>query len=324
MKRRVAIVLAAKSILHKAAGVAFNKIIKSKDHSEYYESDIFFTSFDDELMRSQLEKIIEQKYDAIFGCGFVFSRVMKQVYDERGHTKDLPLGVFAGVKWPVEQNIINSVRRPGGRMAGVLREGYSSIIQAHFIASLPQVPKRIAILFTPECEGGFLYEQGHMTRAYFEKIGETHVDMYPVCLDQDIYATMRVLLRKNPPNMVLTFEGCTTGEVPGQICDIAAERGVPLFGEGQDAVAAGALYAYGGNHEVLGRKAFYLMHRMLKKNLDPATTPVTFVPNNRSFFVNDRAIRKGLVSQEWIARMEKELETPIIVMKDEDTLNGYD
>lgn len=311
---RVAIMLAVSVTQQRVVGAAMARELKKREHRDQVEGEIFFTSFDEELIHEQFQNIVNEKFDVILTMGQTSSLMLRHFYDDYPEPDKLPTGLFAAVKWPIEQGIVDSLKRPGGRITGIMREGSSPFIHARFIAALPFACKRIAIVHSRFGECGYIAGKSCMTQKYLERRGFM-VNLYPVESADEVLGTVHQLMRDNKPDMVITFEGCETDHFIGQISDICTANGVHYFGEGHEAVSAGALFGYGGHSAVFAHKAVLLIRKMVTKHLDPATTPVLALPNNRTFFVSQRALDEGLIDQVWLDRIEKRLDTEIIVRK---------
>ena len=85
-------------------------------------------------MAQAVTDIVAQEYDLIFSIGHIFTRRALEVLDSTGNNV-MPL-LFTAVKWPVEQGIIRSLKKPGGNATGIMREGCLPLMGAYFVQSL--------------------------------------------------------------------------------------------------------------------------------------------------------------------------------------------
>lgn len=311
---RVAVMLAVSVTQQRIIGAALSRELRKREHRDQIEGEIFFTSLDDNLMCEQFQNMVDAGFDVIFTMGSTASVVMRKFYDEHPDPKNLPLGIFVGVKWPVEQGVVDSLRRPGGRITGIMREGAPPFLHARFISLLPFDSKRIAILHSRYGECGYITGKACMTQEYLERRG-FGVDLYPVENMEEVLGSVHQLMRENKPDILVTFEGCETEHFTAQISDICLQNKVHYFGEGSESIAAGGSFGYGGHFGIFAHKAVLLIRKMISKELDSATTPILALPNNRTFFINQEVIDAGELTREWIEKTEKRLNTPIIVRK---------
>lgn len=308
-KYKIAMALAASSGFHKSVGREMFRLVAN---SSQYEMETFFTGFDHDLMVNQLIKMQKNKFDAIVTVGYIFTRTALNVLSQ--YEENSPPVVFAGVKWPVEQGIINSIRRPGGFMTGVLREGPSPLMQAYLIEHLPMKISKIVIPYSPYSEGGYLLEQSTLIKNYLAH-RNIEVEVVAIELLETAVETVDFYINDGV-DLVLFLEGCMLGEVTPALAHLCKQRGVLLFGDGDEAVRAGADLGYGGNNQIFAKKAFSLVRKICEQELDPGELSMSCIGNNRTYSINRRLVEDGVLSKKDIDQLKVVLSTKIHLVRE--------
>ena len=225
---RIALIIAASSGMHKTIGRALLKEFMDGPLSLQYSIDTFFTGLDSELIAQQVNSIFDDGYDILITVGYISARVVSECYTRREPKFLKTKTVFTAAKWPVEQGIIKSIKRPGKSMTGIMREGQSPLMQSHFIEHISELAiKKILIPYTPTSEGGYLIEQSRLIKLHLEEVAGIEVDVASVDDAQFATATIEPYLKKGL--IWFFFEGCTLGEAIAQLCALCQEYGVYLF-----------------------------------------------------------------------------------------------
>ena len=147
-------------------------------------------------------------------------------------------------------------------------------------------------------------------KQFLDKSGGVTVDLLPIETTEEIIATVEAHLQKQY-DMVMSLEGCILSGFAHQLSALCQDYGVMLFGEGSETVEAGADFGYGGGNEIFAHKAVGTIRKICEEGNDPGEIPIVIVPNNRSYWINQRVLDHGVLTPANIKVLVRDLEAKV-------------
>jgi putative tryptophan/tyrosine transport system substrate-binding protein len=183
-------------------------------------------------------------------------------------TKTVPIVFYAGAD-PVAAGLVQSFRKPGGRLTGIY--GVTDIIPKRLELLKEMIPslRRVVTFYSP----GNPVAQRSMKMAR-EAARQLKVELVerPVGSVEELRAGLRALRPGDADAMFYVSDAMVTSQNDAVI-EIATAKRLPTMLQEHGAVEKGALASYGGSFYAFGRFSAKHVHRVLL-GADPAELPV--------------------------------------------------
>jgi len=240
---------------------------------------------DGSLVGTIAEKFVHGGYDMIYAIA------TPPLQAAAALTDDIPI-VFAGIRDPIEAEVVDSFERPGANITGT----------SHWIPVSEQI-KLVQEIMPGVTRIGVLYNSGEVNsviqvdeaREWAEGEGITLVERTVTSTGEVLQAAES--LAGQVPVMFIPTDSTVVAAFESVL--VVAERyKIPVIAADMSTAERGAAAAYGADFIQLGRQAGDIALRILFEGADPATTPVE-IQAEQDLAVNvDAAERMGLTIPE--------------------------
>jgi putative tryptophan/tyrosine transport system substrate-binding protein len=204
-----------------------------------------------------------EKVDLIYSLATSVTIAVKRA------TKSVPIVFYAGTD-PVAFGLVESYRRPGGRLTGV--HGQFTDLTAKRLELLKElIPKlrRVVTFFNPDNPAA--QESIKFGREGARRLNVELVERKAASVE-DLRAGLEALRPGDADAFFYVADAMMTGQA-GLIIDIATSKKLPTMFADRETVAKGALVSYGVSYYAFGRLAAKNVHRILL-GANPAELPV--------------------------------------------------
>lgn len=186
-------------------------------------------------------------------------------------TSDIPI-VEVAATYPVQSGVVNSLEEPGTNVTGGTDFIPIDLALDTLFEGLPDA-ERVGMIFNPSEQNSAQFQES--ARPALEERGK-EVREVSVVNTGEIQSAVRGLVR----NVDVIFLGPdnTALAAAGSIVGIATQEGVPVVSYVAGVASQGALFDLGVDYEVLGFQAGEKACDILLEGADPATIPITSIP----------------------------------------------
>jgi putative ABC transport system substrate-binding protein len=227
----------------------------------------------------RLEEV--QKVDAIVAVSTSVTLAVKRA------TKSVPIVFYAGTD-PVSSGLIDSFRRPGGRLTGIHRQ--STDLTAKRLELLKEmVPtlQRVVTFYRPD--NPVAQASVKIARDAARQLKVELVER-PVASVQDLRAGLRALRPGEADALFLVSDAMVSSQTE-LLVEMATTKRLPTMVQERASVGSGALAAYGESFYTVGRLSAKHVQRILE-GAKPGDLPVEQVEN--LYFVINLKTAKAL------------------------------
>jgi putative ABC transport system substrate-binding protein len=187
----------------------------------------------------------------------------------KGATKSVPIVFYAGTD-PVAFGLVESFRKPGGRLTGV--HGQFTDLAAKRLQLLKEmIPKlsRVVTFYSPDNPAA--RESIKVGRDAARQL-EVELIERPVASVEELRAGLRALRPGEADALFYVADAMVTSQAE-MVIDIAMSKKLPTMYADRESVAKGALASYGVSYYAFGRTAAKNVRRILL-GADPGNLPV--------------------------------------------------
>ncbi len=219
-------------------------------------------------------------------------------------TKNVPIVFYAGTD-PVSTGLVESFRKPGGRLTGI--HGQSTGLAAKRLELLKEmVPRlrRVVTFYRPDSPAA--QESVKIARDAARRLKLELVER-PVASVEELRAGLRALQPGEADALLYVADVMVASQME-LILESARAKRLPTMGQERGSVAKGALAAYGESFYTIGRHSAKYVQRVLL-GADPAGLPVEQV--DRLYFVINLKTAKALgltIPRSVLARADEVME----------------
>jgi putative ABC transport system substrate-binding protein len=188
--------------------------------------------------------------------------------DVKRATRSVPVAFYAGAD-PVSVGLVDSVRKPGGRLTGIHSRTTPLIAKRlELLKEMAPAIRRVGYFFNP---GGPVSAQ--MLTLTKDAARELKLQLVerPVSSVDRLHAALEAL-RPGEVDALSYLDAMVVSQI-GLIIDAARAKKLPLIGGDPTAVTAGALASYGVSYHTMGRLAARQVQQILL-GAKPADMPV--------------------------------------------------
>ena len=201
-------------------------------------------------------------------------------------TKNVPIVFYAGND-PVKVGLVESYRKPGGRLTGIhSQNGDLTAKRVQLLKEMVPRIRRVATFYNPENPAS--QQAVKNMREATQRLNLELVQRHVTSIDQ-LRAALSAL-RPAEADAILTVSDSMVSSRPDLIIRAAAEKKLPTMFHFSDDVAKGALASYGASYYDLGRLSAKHVQRILTGAV-PGDLPVEQV-DRFSFIVNLKTARE--------------------------------
>lgn len=236
---------------------------------------------DGSLVGTIADKFVHGNYDMIYAIA------TPPLLAAAALTEHIPI-VFAGIRDPIQAEVVDSFERPGGNITGT----------SHWIPVSEQI-KLVQEIMPGVSRIGVIYNAGEINsviqveeaREWTSSRGITLVER-TVTSTADVRQAAESLAGQAPVIFIPTDS--TVVAALESVLTVAERFKIPVIASDMSTAERGAAAAYGADFVQLGRQAGNIALRILFEGADPATTPVE-TQAEQDLAVNvDAAERMGL------------------------------
>jgi putative ABC transport system substrate-binding protein len=202
-------------------------------------------------------------------------------------TRSVPIVFYAGTD-PVSTGLVESYRKPGGRLTGI--HGQSTLLAAKRVELLKEmIPKlrRIVTFYRPDSSGA--QQSAKIARDAARQLKLELVERHVTSVEE-LRAGLRAL-RPGEADALLYVADAMVASQMELIIESARAKKLPTMVQERGSVERGALAAYGESFYVIGRLSAKYIHRILQ-GANPGELPVEQV--DRLHFVVNLKTAKAL------------------------------
>jgi putative tryptophan/tyrosine transport system substrate-binding protein len=239
-----------------------------------------------------------EKVDLIFAMGTSVTLAAKRA------TKRVPIVFYAGSD-PVSFGLVESFRKPGGRLTGIHRQ--STDLTAKRLELLKEmIPRlrRVVTFYSPD--NPIAQQSVKIARDAARQLKLELVER-PVASVGELRAGLRALRPGEADAFFYTSDAMVTSQTE-LIVEMAKAKRLPTMSQNTDSVAKGALAAYGESFYTVGRLSSKLVQRVLL-GANPGDLPVEQL--DRVHFAINLKTAKALgltIPQSVLARADEVIE----------------
>jgi putative ABC transport system substrate-binding protein len=238
-------------------------------------------SSDPKLMQETARSLEGEKVDLILALGSGAALAAKQA------TKSVPIVFYAGAD-PVSLGLVESFRRPGGRLTGI--HGQNTGLAGKRLELLKEMVPRLRRVVTFYPPGNPAAQQAVKNARDAAGLLKLELVERPVASVEELRAGLRAL-RPEEADAFLYLSGAMVHSQTDMIIETARTKRLPTMFSERESVARGALAAYGESYYAIGRLCARQVQRVLL-GADPADQPVEQV--DRLYFVINLKTAKAL------------------------------
>ncbi len=252
------------------------------------------------LMRSQVEEILQEKYDLIFTVATHATKLMKEVSIKKQITTPI---VFGAVCEPVQLDLIKDKQSSGNHLTGTTEEDDYQKQIALLFQIKPSI-KNLLLVYDPKQGAG--KEQAKLTvEKLLQERGVT-VTIVEVFTSNEIQQKVHPLMQGL--EVVMIFKDNTVVPAVDGLIKLCERYGVTLFTTDLASVDKGAVLGYGVYESSFGTEAAKLATQILVDKKTPSQLPIVVV-SDFHLRVNTKAMEKqGLVLDQGFLALLKAIE----------------
>lgn len=216
------------------------------------------------LMRSQLEEVIQQKFDLLMTIGSKATQLAKEVVQKK--ESSIPI-VFTAVGDAIEQGVVQSLECSGNQLTGIIEEpNFKEQMDLLFI--LKPTVKNILLVFNPS-QGGLVKEADVLEQILKEK--GIMLSRAEVFHSNEVYQKISGLV--SGIDAVLILKDHTTVTAVESLAKLCNSRHVPLMASDLDSPARGAVLGFGVFERQFGIQGAQSALKILVDKKLPAQIP---------------------------------------------------
>jgi ABC-type uncharacterized transport system substrate-binding protein len=225
-----------------------------------------FAESNPERLRELAAELVASKVDVIVAISTTAARPARQA------TKLIPIVAF-GMADPVEDELAESLARPGGNVTGTTFLGPELVAKRlQLIREVVPQPARVAVLWHPKAYGertmaGMLKETERAAEAL-----RLQLQMVAANSPGEIPAAFAAMSKERASALCLFPSPMLFAEYP-RIAELAAAARLPAIFAAREGADAGGLMSYGANLPDLARQTAVYVEKILK-GAKPAELPV--------------------------------------------------
>jgi len=223
------------------------------------------------LIPSQVEDILQSRYDLVFSLGMQATTTLKELSDK--HNASIPV-VFVSVKDPVGLGIIASEKSSGNNFTGIAAgEDYG--LQAMLLCKIKKNLRNVLIAYDPTQLGGYTTEERRLLEIELVK-HNLNVKGVEVFESDKVVDDVKPFL--DTTDVLIILRDHTTMSAVQALSKVCSQYGVTLFASDLDSVDCGAVLGF-GYHEydsgvMAARKAFEVLYNGRKPTDIPIESAV--------------------------------------------------
>lgn len=239
------------------AGMAERGYIESENVTYIYEG----ATGSVDALDATAQRLVERDVDLILSITTPATQAAQRATAET----DIPV-VFVPVTDPVAAGLVQSLRRPGGNITGIMTGGTEGARLQWQLKIAPNVEK-VYIPYNPD---GSSTSSLAATEAAAEQLNVELVTQ--VATNPDEVAAAIEAIPEDADAIFILNDGFIETQID-KFIEAALERDIPISASSLLHVSAGVLFAYGHRHEVNGQAAAGLAAQILE-GVEPADLPV--------------------------------------------------
>ena len=222
-----------------------------------------------------------EKVDLIYSVGTSVALAVKRA------TKTVPIVFYAGAD-PVSFGLVESFRKPGGKLTGIY-SGLTDLTAKRLEILKEMVPRlrRVVMFYNPDslvAEGGMKVARDAARQLKLELVE------HRVASVEEVRVGLRALRAGEMDAYCSSADGMVNSQA-ALIIDTAKAKKLPTMFSEQDSVAKGGLASYGASYYAMGRLSARYVQRILL-GAHPGDLPVEQV--DRLYFVVNLKTAKAL------------------------------
>ena len=249
-------------------------------------------------VEADARRLEEEKVDMIYALATSVTLAAKRA------TKRVPIVFYSGTD-PVAVGLVESIRKPGGRLTGIYTR-FTDLTAKRLELLKEMVPRlrRVVTFYSPDNPAA--QQSVKIARDAARQLKVELVER-PVASVEELRAGLRALR----PGEADAFFNVSDGMVTSQaelIIEMARAKRLPTMSQNTGSVAKGALAAYGESFYTVGRLSAKLVQRVLL-GADPGALPVEQL--DRVHFAINLKTAKALgltIPQSVLARADEVIE----------------
>lgn len=308
-KCKIALAVAYKIPYHCTVANKLFSLFHQPGIEDLYHPVLFETVFEESLVRDQIKEMTEQ-YDLVISIGRFFTTLLKKTLVDIGR-KDYPF-FFAGITDPFALGVVGSLELPGGGVTGVVRQKGTFLESAEYLKLFSKYVKSVFIPYAPFGEEERLPGQVKQISRILESAGLKVTTKETMSTPGNIAAALSIGVEHDA---ILALEGCRMTEAISEVSRICFDHDTLLFGEGLEAINKGAACAYGGDLRPIAEALFSQVRQFWEDRKQPHQIPVTVLPNNRHFIMNEPRMLQYGIPRELVRKIAHEDKTVELIRK---------
>lgn len=234
-------------------------------------------SGDSVLLNAVCESAIQAGVDVIVTTGWMCSQAAVQACKRR-HSS-IPI-VFLGVIDPVELEIVDSLKKPGGNATGVSPSGGVRTDPTLLLTAAKPDWKRALLPYGVVADGNEKYAESIRKRC---ALTGQEVTLLPIDNVSDTLLKIESLLSGH--DVLMYLEGDLLVSYGAAFGKIASKYGVTMLAGSLDGLDESAL-TFADNPTPVAAEAFEMVKRILIRGESPATMSIECLPNVYGFTIN--------------------------------------
>lgn len=252
-----------------------------------FEVKIYWTESQNQALSTALvEEAISEGCDAICPIGALLSQVAYTLTNKR--EKPIPV-IFMGASDPESLGLVRSVESSGNNVTGVNMNNKNDFMSVHIFHLLKPDAKHVLLPYCSLASGGNVEEEAYYVKEFLEKRG-VRVTLIPIYRLPEILDRVRSLIYN--ADTVMYLVGCSVTQVADGLIKLCDQHGATLFCPDPALVRSGAACGFGPDSELVGRRGFHVMRKVLVDGIRPTDIPVEFLEKGRRIAVNLTAAKK--------------------------------
>jgi putative ABC transport system substrate-binding protein len=222
------------------------------------------------LMKGQVEKITNDRYDLIFTVGTNASQLTKTALVKKHKTTPL---LFAAVSDPVKRGIVDP-ENPEDAVSGIV-DSHNCEDQIDMLLLAKPNTKNILLVYDPSCNPALEEEKNKLVSSCAKRgITLSSVSIFAL---KELQQKVPALLGNNDVVMTLTDHTLCSGM--DSLIKICNQHGVTLFTSELDSNDKGAALSYGVHEREYGSEAAQKATAILKEKIPAYNVPITPLKN---------------------------------------------
>ncbi len=233
----------------------------AKEGHDSYECVTYNANGSQQLLRAQLEEVLQQKYDLICTIATYPSIMAKELTAKKGITTPI---VFAAVADPVRIQLIDGITKSGNNVVGSIETNdYEK--QLSLLSNFKPGLKNLLLVYDPS-QGSGLELDKQKVMAIAQNLGIT-VHVVPVYQSNEVYPKTAAAITVADAIIVL-IDSTVVCAIDGLI-KLCNQHKIPLMTSELDSVKKGATFGFGVPQSDYGVISARLVLQILEQGINP-------------------------------------------------------